>query len=54
VRKLLESGVDQEEVQCLLQMEAEEVERLARRAGMPEYIGKQKKEFSKAWVPGDK
>jgi ParB-like chromosome segregation protein Spo0J len=54
VRKLLEAGQSQEDVQLLLQMEAEEVERLARRAGMPEYIGKAKKEFSKAWVPGDK
>lgn len=52
VRKLLEGGMTGEQVQELLKMEDEEVERLAERAGMPVQITRTKKEFSKGWIPG--
>jgi ParB-like chromosome segregation protein Spo0J len=52
VRALLESGCEKEDVMVLLQMEEEEVDRLAERAGMPEVVGRQGAGFNAGWVPG--
>ena len=52
VRALLEGGIASEDVQFLLQMEDEEVERLAERAGMPTVISRDDPNFAKGWVPG--
>lgn len=51
VRALLEQGHAPEDVGFLLQMEAEEVNRLADRAGMPERVARDQSDFSKGWVP---
>lgn len=51
VRELLERGTPAEDVCFLLQMEAEELHRLADRAGMPERVGRTTAEFSKGWIP---
>ena len=52
VRQLLEAGSTPEQVRDLLQMEDEEVERLAEIAGMPEVICESKGDkFGTAWVP---
>jgi ParB-like chromosome segregation protein Spo0J len=52
VRALLEGGIASSDVQFLLQMEDEEVERLAERAGMPQVVSRDSPEFAKGWVPG--
>lgn len=53
VRELLESGeLSTEDVCFLMQMEVEEVERLADSSGMPTRVTRDKQEFSKGWVPG--
>ena len=52
VRELLEIGQSIEDVCFLMQMEPEEVDRLADRAGMPERVSRDGAEFSKGWVPG--
>jgi ParB-like chromosome segregation protein Spo0J len=52
VRQLLESGHDPKDVEFLLQMEDEEVERLAERAGMPAKVARQSEDFNRGWVPG--
>lgn len=52
VRTLLENGITSEDVQLLLQMEDEEVERLAERAGMPTIVTRTNENFGKGWVPG--
>lgn len=51
IRQLIEHGVESEEIQFLLQMEDEEVERLAERAGMPVIIARDKPDFNKGWIP---
>jgi hypothetical protein len=52
VRELLEAGQSSEDVCFLLQMEPEEVDRLADRAGMPERVSRDGAGFSKGWIPG--
>lgn len=52
VRSLLESGMPGRDLMELLQMEAEEIERLAEHAGRPEVIARDKTAFSAGWVPG--
>lgn len=52
VRELLEAGQSVEDVCFLMQMEPEEVDRLADRAGMPDRVAKDTAAFSKGWVPG--
>lgn len=52
VKALLGGGTEPGEIQTLLQMEAEEVERLAERAGMPTQVARDKAAFSDGWVPG--
>lgn len=52
VKELLLDGVEKEEVMTLLQMEDEEVERLAEKAGMPDVISRKHQKFNKGWVPG--
>lgn len=52
VRALLDGGIASEDVQFLLQMEDEEVERLAERAGMPTIVTRTNQDFGKGWVPG--
>lgn len=52
VRTLLDGGIDGESIQTLLQMEPEEISRLAERAGRPEVTQKQVAGFNKGWVPG--
>jgi ParB-like chromosome segregation protein Spo0J len=52
VRELLTAGESTEDVCFLLQMEVEEVERLADSSGMPTRVARDKGEFSKGWVPG--
>lgn len=51
VKGLLENGVEKDEIEFLLQMEDEEVERLAERAGMPEIVHRVNGEFNKGWIP---
>jgi ParB-like chromosome segregation protein Spo0J len=52
VRALLDAGIEKDDVQFLLQMEEEEVERLAEKAGLPEVVSRSHTEFNKGWVPG--
>ena len=52
VKALLQGGAAKQDVMFLLQMEDEEVDRLAERAGMPEIVGRTRTEFSQGWVPG--
>lgn len=52
VRALLDGGIASSDIQFLLQMEDEEVERLAERAGMPTVITRETTDFGKGWVPG--
>jgi ParB-like chromosome segregation protein Spo0J len=55
VRDLLAAGMAVEDVCFRLQMEDEEVERLAERSGLPVVVGeRQVKEFGPAWEPGVK
>lgn len=51
VRALLEGGMSIPDVMHLMQMEDEEVERLASRAGMPAIGAANHEEFSKGWIP---
>jgi ParB-like chromosome segregation protein Spo0J len=52
VRKLLLAGMAVEDVCFLMQMEAEEVDRLADRTEMPERVARTSATFSKGWLPG--
>jgi len=52
VRELLTAGHSTADVGFLLQMEDEEVNRLADRAGMPTRVSREGTAFSKGWVPG--
>ena len=52
VRELLAAGETADDICFLLQMEPEEVTRLADRAGMPERVSRDGAEFSKGWIPG--
>jgi ParB-like chromosome segregation protein Spo0J len=51
VKALMEGGIASESIQFLLQMEEEEVERLAERAGLPTVVTRNHAEFNKGWVP---
>jgi ParB-like chromosome segregation protein Spo0J len=51
VRSLLASGVSSQSIQHLLQMEVEEVDRLADSASSPEKVSRGHVSFSKSWVP---
>lgn len=50
VRHMLEDGVSEEEIQRRLQMEDEEVHRLADRAGMPARAKEEQDGFGMAWA----
>jgi ParB-like chromosome segregation protein Spo0J len=52
VRALLEAGETQDDICFLMQMEVEEVERLADSAGMPTRVTRGLDQFSKGWMPG--
>jgi hypothetical protein len=52
VRELLTGGTPPEDIGFLMQMEPEEVERLADSAGMPTRVARQGTTFSKGWIPG--
>lgn len=52
VRCLLAGGTSKDDVMFLLQMEEEEVDRLAERAGMPTVVGRDTPAFNAGWVPG--
>lgn len=52
VKALLAGGTGKDDVMFLLQMEAEEVDRLAERAGLPDVVARTKPGFSPGWVPG--
>jgi len=51
VRELLSAGQSVDDVCFLLQMEPEEVDRLADRAGMPERVNRETPTFEKGWMP---
>lgn len=51
VSALLAAGISTDDVQFLLQMEAEEVSRLAEKAGLPEVVSRDHAAFNKGWVP---
>jgi ParB-like chromosome segregation protein Spo0J len=53
VRDLIDSGESPEDVSFLMQMEPEEVQRLAERAGLPEVTARMREAFSSGWIPGD-
>jgi hypothetical protein len=52
VRELLTAGETPEDIGFLMQMEQEEVERLADASGMPSRVARDGIEFSKGWIPG--
>jgi ParB-like chromosome segregation protein Spo0J len=52
VRQLLTAGNAVEDVCFLMQMEPEEVDRLADKAGMPTRVSRDGTDFSKGWIPG--
>jgi hypothetical protein len=49
---LLAGGTSKDDVMFLLQMEEEEVDRLAESAGMPAVVGRAAAAFNAGWVPG--
>lgn len=51
VRTIAADGVTQDDIMRGLGMEDEEVERLLDRAGMPEQVGREHREFGNSWVP---
>lgn len=51
VRELLASGYPADDLAFLMQMELEEIDRLADKAGMPERVARDGADFSKGWVP---
>lgn len=51
VQQLIDQGVSQQEIEARLQMESEEVVRLASRVGIPKSKIIQDLDFGKAWVP---
>lgn len=53
IQTMIEEGVSQQEIERRLQMEDEEVLRLASRNGIPQKMIEQEQQFGKAWVPGD-
>jgi ParB-like chromosome segregation protein Spo0J len=53
VKALLDLGKKGDEIMFLLQMEDEEVERLAERAGMPIQVQRTHPNFNSGWVPGN-
>lgn len=53
VQAMLEEGMSQQEIMHRLQMEEEEVVRLAMRVGIPKSQIIQDNEFGKSWVPED-
>jgi len=53
VRQLIESGMEDDAICQLLQMEREELGRLAERAGRPEVMARYVKDFQKGWVPSN-
>lgn len=53
VRAMLDEGLSQQEIMHRLQMEEEEVVRLALRVGIPKSKIIQDSEFGKSWVPED-
>lgn len=48
----MDEGIPGREIQKRLGMEAEEVQRLVNRAGMPTQVRKVAPAFNRAWVPG--
>ena len=52
VRALLAGGIDRGDVEFLMQMEPEEVDRLAERAGMPAVTAAKTPGFNRGWIPG--
>lgn len=52
VRELLTEGHTLADIAFYMQMEEEEIDRLADRAGMPERVSRDGQTFSKGWVPG--
>lgn len=52
VRRMADEGVPEREIRKRLGMEAEEVQRLVNRAGMPSQVRKVAGGFNKAWAPG--
>lgn len=52
VRRMVDEGVPQKQIQKRLGMESEEVVRLVNRAGMPAQVRKVAAGLNKAWVPG--
>jgi len=51
VKRMVSDGVAQEEIEQRLQMEDEEVERLACRVGLPKKVIERNPDFGKAWRP---
>ena len=52
VRRMVDEGIPAKEIQKRLGMEAEEVQRLVNRAGMPSQVRRVTPGFNRAWVPG--
>jgi ParB-like chromosome segregation protein Spo0J len=51
VNELLANGVSTEDLQFLLQMEEEEIDRLSDRSGMPNRVSTTSADFAKGWIP---
>jgi ParB-like chromosome segregation protein Spo0J len=51
VRGMVDEGVTKQQMMTRLGMEAEEVDRLVDRAGMPDKVRRIQETYSKAWVP---
>lgn len=51
VKTLIQGGIEKEDIQFLLQMEDEEVERLAEASTLPDKVTRSHQDFNKGWVP---
>ena len=52
IKELLEAGFDADELQAMLGMESEEVQRLAEKAGLPTVVSRATTSFKTSWIPG--
>lgn len=51
IKALIEAGKTSQEIQVLLQMEDEEVDRLAEAAGLPDVVSRDHGDFNSGWLP---
>ena len=51
VKSLINGGIDREDIQFLLQMEEEEVDRLSEKSSLPDVVARDHAGFNNGWIP---